>query len=113
MNKEEINNIYQKTVEAGNDWADKDAAASLLEEARKTLLSELTLRHKEGRSNVDAENMARAELEYINYIKKMVEARRLANRARVVYDQRKSWIDMKRSVEATKRQEQRMLNEQV
>jgi hypothetical protein len=32
---------YDALVKAGEDWADKDAAASILEETRKTMLAKL------------------------------------------------------------------------
>lgn len=113
MNIKDINNIYQATVEAGEDWADKNAAADLLEENKKTLLAHLTLNHLEGSSKAAAETKALAEPGYQAHIEKMVAARKEANRAKVNYDSRKVWTELRRSVEATHRQEQKMIQEQV
>ena len=33
--------LYKRLTEAGEDWTDKNAAAELLEETRKTVLAEL------------------------------------------------------------------------
>jgi hypothetical protein len=35
------NRIYHEIVTAGEDWTDKEAAAELLEETKKTVLAEL------------------------------------------------------------------------
>lgn len=99
--------LHQRLVDLGEDWADKDAAASLLEETRKSILAELA-RQAEGKSVAERETNALATEAYQEHLAEMVEARRVANRAKVNYDAARAWIDITRTVEATKRQEMRM-----
>ena len=93
--------------EAALDWVDKDAAARMLEECKsaflekkKTDLGEMPDSH--------AERIVKASEEWRDYIKKMVNAKTAANRAKVQLN----YIEMKgwevRSVEATKRAEMRL-----
>jgi hypothetical protein len=99
--------LHQKLVDLGEDWADKDAAANLLEETRKSILAELC-RQSEGKSMSERETNALSMDAYREHLAEMVEARRIANRAKVNYDAARAWIDITRTVEATKRQEMRM-----
>lgn len=98
--------ISQRVAKAGHEWSDKDYAASLLEESRKRLRSQLSLKYvKEAGSVAKAEIMAEASDEYGGHIQKMCEARRVANHARVNYDSGRMWSDLVRTQEATKRAE--------
>jgi hypothetical protein len=99
--------LHQKLVDLGEEWSDRDAAASLLEESRKSVLAELTTLAA-GKSMAEREANALAADTYREHIKAMVEARRIANRAKVNYDAARAWIDITRTVEATKRQEMGM-----
>jgi hypothetical protein len=91
-------------VELGTDWADKDAAANLLEESKKSVLAELLL-NSDGKSVAEREAIALASQGYRQHVTKMVEARRVANRARVNLDAARAWFDLARTVEATNRAE--------
>jgi hypothetical protein len=42
--------IYKQLVQAGEEWADKEAAASILEETKKTLLAELMSQQNQRRA---------------------------------------------------------------
>src|SRR3990167_7000134 len=86
--------IHERIVALGNDWADKDAAASLLEETRKSLLAQLYLASV-GKSVADREAEAHAHRDYAEHVASMIEARRIAVRARVAYDAAKAWVDMR------------------
>ena len=99
--------IYRKLVVAGHDWADKEAAADILEECKKVVLAELTLRQlKAGtKSRAEAEQEALALPEYREHIEAQVNARKAANRARVDYDGMKALMELRRSQEATRRAE--------
>lgn len=102
--------LRQRLVDLGEDWADKDAAASLLEETRKTLLAQLAAGVRASvKSQAEAENYALAHYDYNGHVEAMVEARRVANRAKVNYDAAKVWVEMARTAEATRRTEMRML----
>jgi hypothetical protein len=96
---------FNKLVEYGEDWADKDAAASLLEEAKKSILSELKLASSDLTSEAKKETTALASEPYRKHLELMVEARRVANRARVKYDSAKVLAEMRRSEESTRRAE--------
>jgi hypothetical protein len=95
--------IYQKLNSAGEEWADKDAAANLLEETKKTLLAEL-MQGLEG-SNTEREKKALADTTYKHHLKTMVAARKEANRARVRYDATRVLAEMRRTQESTRRAE--------
>lgn len=102
----DLNHAYQSMVEAGEDWADKHAAASLLEETAKSVLADVITRlTEEGQSPTAAERVARGEPEYREHVMNMVEARRASNRARVNYDARRTYLELWRTQQATTRAE--------
>jgi hypothetical protein len=94
---------YRKLLQAGEEWADKEAGAAVLEETKKTVLAEL----KNGFSGSDAERErnALAEPVYKHHITTMVAARKEANRAKVRYDSAKVLAEMRRTQESTRRME--------
>lgn len=96
--------LAEELTKRGNDWADKNAAADLLEENKKTLLAELTLQWPQD-SMVKAEARAKADCRYRQHIELMVEARRQANKARVSYDSIRAFEGMWRTKESTLRAE--------
>jgi len=102
----DANEIHEKLVTAGEQWADMDAAASLLEETRKTVLAEL-MNRAEG-SMAARESIALADAAYRLHVANMVAARKEANRAKVKYDSAKAWCELVRTQEATKRAEMAM-----
>jgi hypothetical protein len=99
-------NVYKGFMEAGNDYADKNGAADLLEGTLKTLKAQLTLQAKalEGCSMVEAENHALASEQYRKALTDSVQARREANRAKVRYEATKALFEAQRSVAATERE---------
>ena len=105
----DINVVHAKLVEAGEDWADKQAAAQLLEDTEKSVLAEIAVKCKlDGHGVGASELLARKSLEYRSHIESAVEARRLANRARVAYDGIKVWAELLRTCEASRRAEMRL-----
>lgn len=97
--------VYEKFRLAGESWADKESAASLLEETRKAVRSQIMTAFGDMSVN-KAEMLAEADPAYSEHLHKMVEARRIANTAKVNYDAIRVWVDMVRSAEASKRAEQ-------
>ena len=95
---------YDSIVRAGEDWADKQAAADLLEETRKSVLAKLMLA-ADGTTQGQREMLALADDEYTNFVTGMVSARKAANKARVRYDSAKVLAELRRSQEATRRAE--------
>jgi hypothetical protein len=100
--------IYHELVAAGDDWADKDAAANLLEEGKKSMLAQLTLSNMDG-SRIEAETKALASHEHQEYIAGMVEARKQANKANVRYKALQTLAELRRTQESTRRQEMKSL----
>lgn len=95
---------YDALIKAGEDWADKDAAACLLEENRKSVLAKYKNESGE-KSDAARETLALCHDNYLEHVAMMVEARRIANRARVKYDSAKVLAEMRRSEESTRRAE--------
>lgn len=94
---------YDELIRRGEDWADKDAAATILEETKKSVLARLM---NTGNGSVAAREMlALADRDYLDHLDIMVEARRMATRARVRYDAAKTLAEMRRSEESTRRAE--------
>ena len=90
----------------GEDWADLNAAADLLEKNKDTIKANLVVHFLKTEKAVSkAEYMAEASPEYSEHLSLMIEARRKANRAKVQYDSDRVFIDMLRSVESTRRAE--------
>ncbi len=99
--------LYAKMIAAGNDWADKDSAANLLEETRKPVLADLMTRSA-ATTSAAREELALSSPEYKEHIAAMVEARREANRARAQYDAIKTYIELVRTKESTNRAEMQL-----
>lgn len=98
--------IHERLRLAGEEWADKDAAAAMLEETKKTLIAELSLKSAAG-TVAQRELEALADPAYRLHVTNMVSARKEANRAKVRYDTGRVWAELRRSQESTKREEMR------
>ena len=96
------NEIHRRIVEIGEDWADKEAGASALEDTRRSVRAEI-MRQSNEKTMGAAEAFAEASIRYKEHIAAMVEARRVANRAHVNYKAIQVWVEMSRSKEATDR----------
>jgi hypothetical protein len=95
--------IYETIIKAGEEWADMDAAATLLEETKKSVLAKL-INEAEGSVNA-REYKALADPEYRKHVEGMTQARKLANKARVRYDSARILAELRRSEESTRRAE--------
>ena len=87
--------IYHNIIEAGEEWADREAAASLLEETRKTVLAELVNSSPTSMSVAAREALALADAAYKLHLTNMVVARKEANKARMRYDAVKVLAEMR------------------
>jgi hypothetical protein len=94
----------QSIVSRGELWADALAAADVLEETKSTLLAKITKEHFD-KPAWKAEAEAKGDSRYEEHLKAMVDARRLANLARVRYDGAKAMGEFARSAESTRRAE--------
>lgn len=93
--------IYRQLLTAGEEWADKDAAADILEQTKKTVLAEL-MNALQG-SAAERERQALADPAYKLHITNTNAARKDANRARVRYDSAKVLAELRRTQESTRR----------
>ena len=96
--------LFERLRLAGVDWADKEAAASLLEETKKTLLASI-MRDSLSEGVGKAETIALSSSKYQEHLVLMVEARREATKARVIYDSGRVFADQCRTWAATERAE--------
>lgn len=92
---------------AGEEWSDLDAAANLLEETRSTTLARIMTEWADV-SVAKAEMLAKADMRYVQHVKDMVEARRMANRAKVRWESGRAFVELARSVESTNRAQMQM-----
>lgn len=98
--------IAERIAASGEEWAEKEAAASWLEETRKSVRAQIAVSQIEtAGSAAKAQIIAEASDEYRTHIRAMVDARKAANIAKVNYDSGKTWTDLVRTQEATKRAE--------
>lgn len=94
-------------VSRGELWGELNAAASLLEETRGTLLAKLLKEHFD-QPAWKAEALAKADPRYEEHIRAMVEARKLADVAKVKFDGAKAMGEFVRSAESTRRAEMQL-----
>ena len=99
--------LAQSIVSRGEMWADCNAAADLLEETNKTLLAKIMKEYLDHPA-WKAETLARADMRFEEHIRAQVDARRLANLARVRYDGAKAMGEFIRSAESTRRAEMQL-----
>lgn len=98
---------FDALLKAGEDWADKQAAAELLEETKKSVLAKL-MSESSGGSMAAREMLALADDSYTDFLTGMVNARKAANKARVRYDSARVLAELRRSQESTRRAEMNM-----
>lgn len=102
----EADKITERIVQRGKAWADREHAASLLEETRKTVRAQFASEHSEKAGSVaKAEMMAEADPRYREHVIAMVDARKEANIAKVNYDAGKIYAELVRTEQATLRAE--------
>ncbi len=100
--------ITERMRLAGEEWADADYAASLLEETKKSVLAELMNAMPSNLSMAAKESVAVTEAAFKLHVVRMVAARRDANKAKVRYDSAKAWIELTRTAESSRRQEMKL-----
>lgn len=110
-----VDELVDRVTSLGEQWSDSDAAASILEETKKTFLNRLIqdlIASYTGKTPAFAqlESMALSDPRYQAHLEQMVEARRSATKLRVRFDMGKARLDLLRSQMATLRQEQQMSN---
>jgi hypothetical protein len=96
--------LHERLRLAGEEWADLDAAATLLEELKKVTLAQIMSQHA-GMSNAAAETAALASEAYTEHLGKMTRARNAANKALVKYKSAQMYVELMRTEAATRRAE--------
>lgn len=92
---------------AARDWVEVDAAARMLEEGKTTYLAQQKARLGE-MPDSKAERIVKSSPEWADYIKKMVNAKTAANRAKVELDFLKMRHMERTSEEANARSERKL-----
>ncbi len=96
--------IYEKLTVAGDDWADKRAAADLLDRNLKNALSLYFNKHKAaGKGVEEAKHLAQVEPEYQGLCEQAIVAQREALKAKVKYDSAQTFFEAWRTIEANHR----------
>jgi hypothetical protein len=99
--------LTDRLIEAGESWADLNAAATALENSIETVLAQILVDHFD-QPEWKARALAKSDKRYWNILADAVEARQRANKARVRYDSGKAYVELARSAEATRRQEMKL-----
>lgn len=99
--------VYDALVRSGEEWADKDAAASLLEENKNSVLARLK-NLSVSKSDAARKDDALCHSDFLEHLELMIEARKVAIKAKVRYDSAKTLAEMRRSEESTRRAEMTM-----
>jgi len=104
MNNDWASKAYQQIIDAGYDWADKDAAAKFYDDTRKSTLAEVVNR-MDAKSMAERESKARDHGDYKDFLKVLRNARKGANLARVKYDAAKTLASLRQTQESLKKVE--------
>lgn len=99
----------EQFAQAGKDWAEKEAAASLLEDAKSAVMAQRQAALGDIAVN-KAEQIVKASPEWTEYIERTIEARREANLAKVKMDYMRMKFQEFQSHEANSRTEARLLS---
>lgn len=101
--------VQQAYMHLGLQVADLTAAANLLEEMRKPIRARLARAHRKSGLGVgDAGDAAEASQQYAEHVAAMIEARRLADRAKVRLESYRVAWETARTIAATERNAMRM-----
>jgi hypothetical protein len=97
---------YKNIMDSGEDWAEKEAAASLLEDTKKTILAQIKVNiGNECKSEAARETIALANKAYIDHVNEMNKAREAANKARVKWEASKTLASLRQTQESLKKAE--------
>jgi hypothetical protein len=86
----------------GQEWAEADGQARLLEETKAPLLAQIAQEHAK-ESAAKADQLAKADERYTVHLMGMVEARTRANKAKIKYDTYRAYVEMLRTNASTDR----------
>lgn len=92
---------------AAKDWCEKEAAANLLEQTKSSVLAQLTTKLGDLPMN-RAEQLVKAGTQWREFIESMIEARRVANVAKMKVEYIRMRHSEWQSAEANARAERKM-----
>lgn len=93
----------------GNTWIDAQEKADLLEETKKTLKDQITLRFIQmGDSKAAAEVKAGADQSYVDHVNAMVTAKAEANRKKIAFVTYEKWTGWKQTETVNQRGERQV-----
>jgi len=96
--------VFKSLEDAAEEMCDAEALATQLEEMKKPTLASLTLEYMAiEKSRAMAETRALADDRYETHIAGMVDAKRMANRAKAKYHNMRALADARRTQEASVR----------
>jgi len=96
--------LYNKAMEAAEDWADKDYAAGVLEDGLSTLEASLIAEYKaKGEPVSTVAKRVKMDPKWVSMAEAWRDARKAALVARLKYDQINRFIDNCRTKESTER----------
>jgi hypothetical protein len=99
-----LSEIY---AEAGEDWSSKEAAAQLLEETKSAIMAQKQSMLPEMPVN-RAEQIVKASPDWYEHIEKIVEARRVANLAKIELEVIRMRFNEQNNIQANARLEMKM-----
>lgn len=105
MSQDWATKAYKNIIETGALWADKDAAAKLLEDSKHSILAECKLDYQDLKSEAARETQARASTQYKDFLKILSKARGEANHARVRWEAAKILSSLRQTQESLKKAE--------
>jgi hypothetical protein len=96
--------VAEELSKRGKAWAELNGAYQALDDATKSILSDIAGRLNEG-SEASRERSARSSADFREHLAALADARTKAAIAKVNYDVFNVWIDMKRSEASYKKAE--------
>jgi hypothetical protein len=94
---------------AAMDWVDAEAAASMLEDTKSSVLAEMMMPHLEDGCAINrAEQQVKASPEWKTHVRSITEARKAANRCKVTLEYLKMRFQEWQSHEANNRLEAKL-----
>lgn len=96
--------IFNNSMEAATDWADKDHAAGILEDGAETLRGVIASELKQsGESVTLIRDLTRKDSRWVEMVRQWRDAKRAALIAKLKYDQVCRWQENVRTNEVTER----------
>jgi len=100
---------YTKIIDTGTKWADLDAACKLLEDTKKSTLSQCKLKYTHLSSDAAKETEALASKEYMDHCEQLRHTRGEANLAKVQYEAARTLASLRQTQQSLKKAEMQLV----